>query len=47
MFDAILSIVVQHYVIVGILVLTVGGLVNLAVTAAPEIAEHLRLNKLY
>ncbi len=47
MFDALLTIVVQHYVIVGILALAIGGLVNLAVTAAPEIAEHLRLHKLY
>ena len=47
MFDAILAIAVKHYVIVGILAVTVGGLVNLAVTAAPEIAEHFRLHKLY
>ncbi len=47
MFDQVVSLAVQHYVIVGILALAVGVVLNFLVAAAPEIVQSLRLHKLY
>ena len=47
MVDSILTFVVQHYVIVGILSIAAGVLLNLVFTAGPEILQQLRTNKLF
>ena len=47
MFDQILTIVVQHYVVVGLLAIAAGVLLNIAFTAVPEIVHSIRMHKLY
>ena len=47
MFDALLTLAVQHYVVFGSLGLAAGVLLNLAFTAGPDIVQALRLHRLY
>ncbi len=47
MFDALITLAFQHYVVFGILGLAIGVLLNLAVTAGPDIVQALHLHKLY
>ncbi len=47
MFDQILTLAIQHYVISGFLAVTLGILLSLAFTAGPEIMHSLRMHKLY
>ncbi len=47
MFDQLVSLAVQHYVIFGILALSFGVVLNFLVAAAPETVQSLRLHKLY
>lgn len=47
MFDQVVSLAVQHYVIFGILALAVGVVLNFLIAAAPEIVQSLRLHRLY
>ena len=46
MLDAVFTFAFQHYVIFGIVALCVGVILNLIVTAAPEIVQQVRTNKL-
>ena len=45
MFDVILALMVQHYVIVGFLAIGVGVLLNIAFTAGPDIVQSMRNHK--
>jgi len=47
MVDQILSLMVQHYLICGIVALVLGILLNLAISVAPEITQSLRSHRLY
>ena len=47
MFDQLVSLAVQHYVIFGILALAIGVVLNFLVAAAPQIVQSLRVHKLY
>ncbi len=47
MFDQVVSLAVQHYVIFGITALSLGVVLNFIVAAAPEIVQSLRVHKLY
>jgi hypothetical protein len=47
MFDWLLTLAIQHYVITGSLAILVGVILNVATTAGLEIVEQLRFRKLY
>ncbi len=47
MIDAIIAVAVQHYVIFGLGALAVGIVLNLLITAGPEIVRELRITKLF
>ena len=47
MVDEILTLIVQHYVIAGLIALAFGAILNVAITASPEIMQSMRRHKLY
>ena len=47
MVDELLTLAVRHYMIVGFLAIIVGVLLNVAITAGPEIVQSMRWHKLY
>ena len=47
MFDWLVTLAVQHYVIFGTLAISGGVILNVVITAAPEVMEQLRFRKLY
>ena len=47
MLDELLTLAVQHYVVFGFLGIAFGVLLNLALTAGPEMFHLLRSHKLY
>ena len=47
MVDQLLTLAVQHYVIAGFLAIIAGVLLNVAITAGPEIVQSMRWHKLY
>ena len=47
MVDFLLTIILQHYVLAGIVVIGVGVLVNVAFNAHPHIVESMRHHKLF
>ena len=47
MFDQLLTIAIQHYVIVGFVGIVIGFLANVIVTGVPEVVQAFRTHKLY
>ncbi len=47
MFDQLLTLAFEHYVIFGVLAIAIGLLLNLALAAGPEIMQAFHRHKLY
>jgi hypothetical protein len=47
MVDWLLTLAIQHYLVFGIVSIAAGVMLNVLITAAPEIVEELRFRKLF
>ena len=47
MFDWLLTLAIQHYVVFGVLAISLGVVLNVVITAGPEIIKSIRFHKLY